>query len=292
MMGSDVHLIVVGGPGSLAARGRSRLQRLEQLWTRFDVTSELATLNRRGDMAVSWETRLLVSRALRAWTITDGAFDPTVHDALVSAGYDRTFEAIDSSSAASAAHSVAVVPGPGGIEIDAVAGDVRLPPGVRIDAGGIGKGLAADVVAEELLADGASGVCINVGGDIRVAGHPPDGGRWRIAVEHPGSTEPLAVLALDAGGVATSSPLRRSWARGARRAHHIIDPRTARPAVTEVAAATVVASEAWQAEALAKAAVLAGSAAPAVALIRSVGLLGVVSDISGARTSVEKREAV
>ncbi|MGO9197832.1 MAG: FAD:protein FMN transferase [Acidimicrobiales bacterium] len=70
-----------------------------------------------------------------------------------------------------------------GIEI--VRDGVYLPPKVGIDSGGIGKGLAADVVVEELLQSGAAGVCVNLGGDLRAGGVPPDGSGWTIAVDHP-----------------------------------------------------------------------------------------------------------
>ena len=64
---------------------------------------------------------------------------------------------------------------------------MRLPAGSGFDPGGIGKGLAADIVSAELLAAGARGACVNLGGDLRVTGEAPGGGTWTVAVEHPGS---------------------------------------------------------------------------------------------------------
>ena len=75
--------------------------------------------------------------------------------------------------------------GAGGIRIDDFVGCVRLPPGVGFDPGGIGKGLAADLVAHELLDLGAAGACVNVGGDVRVIGDPGEGDAWRIAIDDP-----------------------------------------------------------------------------------------------------------
>jgi len=59
---------------------------------------------------------------------------------------------------------------------------VRLPAGTGFDAGGIGKGLAADLVTTEAIAAGADGICVNLGGDLRVAGTGPDGA-WTVGIE-------------------------------------------------------------------------------------------------------------
>src|SRR5207302_3615788 len=88
---------------------------------------------------------------------------------------------------------------------------VRLPQGAAIDPGGIGKGLAADIVAEEMLEAGAGGVCVNVGGDLRVAGCPPTPAGWTVGVDDPFGGPPLTTLALQDGAIATSSRLGRTW---------------------------------------------------------------------------------
>jgi thiamine biosynthesis lipoprotein len=134
-------------------------------------------------------------------------------------------------------------------------GVVSLPPGAVVDPGAIGKGLAADLVSAELVADGAAGALVSVGGDLRVAGRAPAGG-WIVALDHDGS-EPIGSVALVAGGVATSSILRRRWWTPAGRVHHVIDPRTGRPTSGAAIACTVVAGEAWWAEALATAVIVA-----------------------------------
>ena len=89
---------------------------------------------------------------------------------------------------------------------------VRLPFGTGFDPGGIGKGLAADMVAQELRDMGADGVCINLGGDVRVAGGAPDGGAWTIAVHHPTTSEPIAAWA----SPMARSRLRRRCAAGGK----------------------------------------------------------------------------
>jgi thiamine biosynthesis lipoprotein len=156
-----------------------------------------------------------------------------------------------------------------------------LPPGVRIDPGGIGKGLAGDMVAGEMLAAGAAGVLIDLGGDLRVAGVPPDGNAWTISIEDPFDPErELTRVALLDGAVVTTSITWRKWEIAGRKVHHIVDPSTGDISASDVVSATVVAGEGWWGEALAKAAFLAGMDEGAN-LVAASGATGVLVDCSG-----------
>src|SRR5207302_3773256 len=141
-MGSDAHVIVVGGPHTLAAYARRRIDALEDRWSRFRSDSEVSELNRRAGDAVhvSADTLVLVRRALDAWELTGGLFDPTVLGDVLRAGYDRSFDArapFDRSGSSDLGLGAA------GIELDGET--VRLPAGTGFDPGGLGKGLAADL---------------------------------------------------------------------------------------------------------------------------------------------------
>jgi thiamine biosynthesis lipoprotein len=258
-MGSDAHLIVVGGDADLLNAAAQRIDDLEQRWSRFIESSEVNELNRRAGafVDVSPDTILLIDRALEAWRLSGGAFDPTVLGAMLRAGYDRSFDQLGPTPALGES-----VLGLGVADIEIEDGRVRLAAGTGFDPGGIGKGLAADLVCDETRAAGADGVCINVGGDVRVSGVGPDAGPWTVAIEHAWRTEPLALLGLHEGAVATSTTLKRRWQAGGSVKHHIIDPQTGQPSTTDVSLATVIASEAWLAETLAKAVLLAGSPHP------------------------------
>ena len=254
VMGSTAHVTVVGGAVDLAESARERLEDLEARWSRFIPSSEISRLNHAEGRPclVSEETRLLVRRALDAFTVTAGRFDPTLLGAVLRAGYVESFDRRPPRSRAS---SSTLQTGAHRIEIDDAVGTVRIPVGVGFDPGGIGKGLAADMVSAELMDRGADGVSVNVGGDLRVRGDAPDGEAWRIAIDDPwGRTEPIARIRIRDGAVATSSRLSRRWVRtdGAVR-HHLLDPDTGTSVRTPVLATTVVAAAGWQAEALSKA---------------------------------------
>jgi thiamine biosynthesis lipoprotein len=279
-MGSDAHVAVVGGPPNLVARARARVEELEALWSRFVPTSEVSRLNGAAGtspLLVSPETFELIKRGVEAWRMTRGRFDPTVLGDVLRAGYTTSFDQLP-----------AVVPGAvsrlgrgcAGIELDPDLCAVRLPAGVGFDPGGIGKGLAADLVVDELLAAGAEGACVNLGGDVRVSGTPPEDS-WAIAIEHPWDPAPTAVVHLHDGGVATSSRLHRRWQTDRGAAHHLIDPRRGTPAAVTVSTVTALGATGWQAEVLAKAAFLAGVGA-GLELLEHLGAAGLLVDEDGA----------
>lgn len=273
-MGSDGHLIVVADAPGLLERAQTLLRELEACWSRFRPDSELSRLNASPGRWVRLSVPMvaLVGRAVQAWGATGGLYDPTVLSALETAGYDRSFETLEPQDRTPPA--AAPAPGCAGIEIDH--DRVRLPEGVRLDLGGIGKGYAADLVAAELLHWGAEGACVNLGGDVRAAGRAPGPGGWTVAVDdHLRPGKDLSWVALADGAVASSTRLRRRWQQAGREMHHLIDPRTGRPAESSVAAVTVVAAQAHWAEILAKAALIAGLEAGRE-LLCSHGVAGVL----------------
>jgi FAD:protein FMN transferase len=261
-MGCTAEVIVVGGDPALAETARERVAQLESRWSRFRPDSEVSELTRRAGrpIPVSADTALLAERAVEAWRLTGGSVDATVLGAVVRAGYDQSFERIgDRPSAPRSALSVGGCPDIAVLRLDDGSYSVCIPDGVGFDPGGLGKGLAADLVVTELLARGAVGACVNLGGDLRLVGVSPTGAAWTVAVERPDGVGTLARLGLRAGAVATSSTQRRRWRIGGQARHHLVDPFTGEPSTTDLVQATVVSADAWYAEALAKAVLLRGA---------------------------------
>lgn len=264
-MGSTAHVLVVGGPDDLLDLAAARVEELESRWSRFRADSEVSRLNAAAvgeAVPVSADTLLLVERALEGYAVTGGIFDPSMLAHLVDAGYGSSL--VDDLESGGPVVRPVGAPAPvhhgdlaAEFVVDADAGTVTRTSDLQFDPGGLGKGLAADLVADDLMAAGADGVLVNLGGDLRATGTGPDGGPWQIEVEDPRDGSVLAVVALDDGALATSSRMRRHWSDGqGNEAHHLLDPSTGRPAVTATAGATVVARYGWQAEVLAKAAFL------------------------------------
>ena len=242
-MGTTVEILLDAQDGQRALEAaESEFERLEQIMSRFRPTSELSALNRNGSIDASPELADVVGLALDARSRTSGRFDPTVHDALVAAGYDRTFEELplDGPQRPAAACGGAV---------EVVGRRISLANGVRLDLGGIGKGYAAERVAELLALDGPC--LVSAGGDIAVRGVPP-AGAWAIAVDE------RLTLGLEHGGLATSGVDRRRWRQAGEEKHHLIDPSTGLPAVGDLVRVTAIGRDAVDAEVLATTLLLAG----------------------------------
>ena len=251
-MGTEVELLLdvpsERWTGSALVAARAEFERLEAILSRFRPESELSKLNRAGRLADASPDLVRVTElALDARERTGGRFDPTVHDAVVAAGYDRTFDEVGSGG------TVVVASPParclGSLRVDAATAEIVLGPGVRLDFGGIGKGYAVDRACELLAPFGPC--LVSAGGDLAVRG-----GSWPVGVE----VNPRTItLELSSGAIATSGSDRRRWSTPAGDAHHLIDPQTGAPAETDLLRVTAVGRTAVEAEVLAKSLYLAGA---------------------------------
>jgi thiamine biosynthesis lipoprotein len=267
-MGSDAQVLVYaatqGAADELARLALVRVQLLEQCWSRFRPDSELNLLNDRagqGPVSVSPDLEALVATMLQAAAWTDGVYDPTVLGAVRANGYDADFaEVIARDSLRAIDDVLAPSLGTAGIVIDRGQHTVSLPSGVGIDPGAIGKGLAADIVADEMHAAGAEGVLVNLGGDVSVRG-TAGGHDWTVGIQDDRIADSPVIQRIELNGdrqaVATSSSLRRRW----NGRHHVIDPITGQPSQSDLAQVTVVAPTGWQAEAASTYALVRGSRA-------------------------------
>lgn len=267
---------------------------LEQKWSRFRADSELSRLNAHAGAPVftSTETVDLIALALEAWRATDGVFDPSLLDALVEAGYDDTFDTVRMRPSIDPRSTTPIVrPSLELVEVDRRARLVHCPAGLHLDLGGIGKGRAADLVVEQLLADGVDGACVDLGGDLRVAGSTAEGEAWSVVIDDPFRPgDDLVVLGVAAGAVTTSSILRRRWATDAGEAHHLLDPVSGRPARSGLVSVTVLAASAAWGEAHAKAALVAG-ASGGRRLVERAGLSALFIHADGRTESVGSFDA-
>ncbi len=260
-------LVIGDGPQGTAeravARARLRLLGWHDRFSRFEPESELSRLNRdpRPVVPVGELMARMVQAAARAATRTGGLVDATLVGELEAAGYredHRTSVPLERALALAPPRRPAC-PSPEhrwtAISVDRAARTVRRPPGVRLDSGGIVKGMLADVLGEALAWHEA--YAVDCAGDLRLGGlgHVPR----TVRVASPFGDEILHEFELTEGGVATSGIGKRSWigADGSP-AHHLLDPATGRPAFTGIVQATALAPTALEAEVAAKAAVLSG----------------------------------
>lgn len=253
------------------ARAAARLEDAERTlldwharFSRFEPGSELSRLNAdpRATVPASPTMVHFVLAARAAAELTGGLVDPTLVAEIERAGYVGELgerpplrEAL-----ALAAARTPGTPRPerrwNALAADPRAGTVTRPPSVRLDSGGIAKGLFADLLGARLRDEEAW--VVDCGGDLRLGGTAALG--RPVDVRSPFDPEQvLHRFVLVDGGVATSSIGHRSWlGADGRPAHHLLDPGSGRPAYTGVVQVTALAPTGAEAEARAKAALLAG----------------------------------
>jgi thiamine biosynthesis lipoprotein len=263
-----------------AAAIRSVIEDAETALSRFRPDSELSALNRDARPAVPASPLLRHFALAVRWAgaRSGGLVDATLLAPLERQGYTTsragvTPGVLDAALAAAPPRRPAR-PHPArahaGVGVDEEGRLVR-PMGVRLDSGGIGKGLAADVAASTVPA--GIRYAISCGGDLAVGGATAMA-PWEVAVHSARTGAPVHRLRVRMGGVATSGISARLWRRrDGGHAHHLIDPSTGEPAWTGLVAVTAVAATALDAEVLAKTAMLSGPGRARTLVARHGGVL-------------------
>ena len=273
-MGSDVRLIIdaplragLPAPIDAARREQDYIEDFARRLSRFRADSELSFLNasRARVVPASLLLRTIIQAGLWAAARTAGLVDPTLVTELERIGYASSHDGEEPASlrAALAAGPPRRPARPNplrrwrDVEVDNERGVIRRPPGVQLDSGGVGKGLAADAVAHRLRL--YTRYIVDCGGDIAVGGVGAQLEPVAIEVEHPLTRQPIHVLSVSRGGVATSGLNVRIWRRGdGSYAHHLLDPSTGEPVWSGLISATALAPTALEAETLSKLALLSG----------------------------------
>lgn len=240
---------------------RAALDELDRACSRFRPDSEISQVMASGGRPVPVSPLLwdLLGAATQVAELTDGAVDPTVGSAVAALGYDRDFGDVRPSGPPLLR---APVPAPGWrcLELDAEHRTLRVPEGVVVDLGSSAKAYAADRAAAGIAGSLRTGVLVNLAGDIAVAGAAPEGG-WPVGLALDSATPPeqtTTVVSISSGGLASSGTAVRTWRRGERELHHIVDPRTGDVASSPWSLVTVAAGSCLMANAASTAAIVMG----------------------------------
>jgi thiamine biosynthesis lipoprotein len=234
--------------------------------SRFRDDSELAAANAAAGRptAAGPLLRDAVRRALRAAAQTQGLVDPTVGLSMRAVGYDQTFFRLQLRDGRLVRPSFVPAGRWREVVIDDERETVTVPAGVELDLGATAKALAADRGAAAAATATGVGVLVSIGGDVAVAGRPPLGG-WPVGIAHDHratGVDVSACVALSAGGLASSGKRVRRWGTALGSMHHILDPRTGRPAESPWATVSVAAATCVDANTASTAAIVLGYDAP------------------------------
>lgn len=266
--------VVAPNAPMILERCHEMVDELEQLWSRYLPASDITRLNHSQGRTTRVDPRTvtLLASMKAAFSATNGSFNPTLLPDQVAAGDSRSL----------VSHHVTVLPTGARawdsldeLTIDAD-GTVTLPDTMTLDAGGIAKGHAADLVADFALECGAEAVCVNLGGDIRAINAGSHQHDFAIDVLSPvDSSQVLSTVSLRNGAIATSAlNARRRVASGVD--NHI------QGAHSDVIGASVIASMAVWAEVFAKHAIVSPRGLDD---IDSMGLAAMSVDCNGDATT-------
>jgi len=281
VMGTPVTIHVVGsgaeaGVDGAIERAFGWFHEIEERCTRFKPSSELMQLTAQAGVPVPASAILYeaVRFALMLAEETGGAFDPTVGHRMEARGFNREHRTGEIVRTAIAPDDDV---GYRDVQLDPDRRTIMLLRPLTLDLGAVAKGLAVDTAARELAS--FKDFAIDAGGDLYLAGSNPEGDPWYVGIRHPRRDDELiASLRVSNQAVCTSGDYERripgADTEQRRSGHHILDPRTGASAQC-VASATVVASGAMLADALATAAFVLGPE-EGIQLLTRLGVDGLI----------------
>jgi len=275
-MGTSFFCLLVGAEEEICDAVYSLANELESKWSRFLPDSEVMRVNNNPDsmQEVSTATLRLVSEMKLGFELTKGLYSGNILGELIDLGFAKS--RLNPENVTNWYAKSKTTADLSDVVIDFEAKSVLVPSGVAIDAGGIGKGLAADLMSDYAMQLGAMGVAVFAGGDVSVKGMAQDAAGWKVNISDPNDVDHfIDSVLLSRGGLATSSPV--GWKNDT--AHHIIDPRTHESANSDVLQVTVIAQNASQAEVLAKMCVILGSQ-EGISEIDALGVAALIVDYS------------
>jgi thiamine biosynthesis lipoprotein len=213
----------------LIAAGMAEFDRIEAGMSTYRESSEISAVNRQAataPMTISAELFNLVRRSVDLSVQTGGAFDITYD----SVGYLYDFRARERPADSVIADNLAAIDYRH-IQLDADRSTIRFTrPGTRINLGGIAKGYACEQVAALLRKAGVENALINAGGDTRMLGDRR-GKPWVVGIRNPDDESRWVTrLALDDEAISTSGDYERFFDEDGVRYHHILDPKSGKPA--------------------------------------------------------------
>ena len=222
------------------------IYRLEQLFSCQASEAELARCNRAGQLTVSAETAGLVQTALDLSDKTGGAYDPTLYPLTLAWGFSGGQYRVPDEAELSA---LLAQTGAEHVQVDGCR--VRLDAGTQLDLGGIAKGYTAGRIRKILQDAGVRAAIVSLGGNVAAIGKKPGGGDWIVGLQDPqdpGSY--FGTVAVSDACVVTSGGYQRYFEQDGVRYHHILDPKTGRPAASGLQSVSVVSQDDTLADAL------------------------------------------
>lgn len=225
----------------------------------FDSTSIVSRVNRSSQTPVDRMFKDVYTTSLRIWKESNGAFDPTISPLITAWGFGKGHKPAENIDIDSLLKIV-------GIDKTFLRNDTlfKTNPKTEFNFSAIAKGYGCDKAGEILKRNGVDSYLVEIGGEIACSGNNPKGNPWGISIDKPIESREerhssQAVIKLHNGGIATSGNYRNFHKGDKGNFGHTIDVKTGRPAENDILSATIICSDAMQADAYATACMAMGS---------------------------------
>ena len=243
-----------------AEKAVSEITRLDDLLSIGNEESEISIVNENGSEIVSGDTAEILDKAMEIDRQTKGAFDISIYPLMDEWGF--TTEKYKVPSEQRIRELLKHVDG-SRIQWDSKEKLLTLPEGMQIDVGGIAKGYTSSRLMKIFQKYDVTGGIVSLGGNVQTWGEKPEGGDWRVAIENPDisplSGQYLGTLSLKNKAVITSGGYERYFEKNKKRYHHILDPKTGKPADSGVVSSSIISEDGTLADGLSTAFFVMGS---------------------------------
>ena len=231
--------ISVYGENSKEAAGAAEVEitRLDQLLSTGNTESEISRINSTGEGRISEDTAAILQESLALYDMTAGAFDITVYPLMEAWGfYTREYRVPGK------AELDEILPLIGSDKIDCHGNTLSFAKtGMGIDLGGIAKGYASSRVTQILKENNIESALVSLGGNIRTIGTKPDGSLWNVAIQDmEDQNSYIGILFVQDQAIITSGGYQRYFEEDGIRYHHILDPKTGKPAQNGLISVSVI----------------------------------------------------
>lgn len=230
-----------------------RVLEIDDLMSAFKAESDISRLNRNageGFIQIHADTYKLLKRSIEFSKLSGGAFDITIRPLVELWGIGKKESLIPSENQISDVKSRVDFRK---IKLSKIRKSAALKEaGQAIDLGGIAKGFAADEIRRILIENKVTSAVINLGGNVITIGTRDDGEPWKIGIQHPlkPTGRYLGILSATNKTIVTSGSNEKFFIKDNVRYHHILDPRTGKPAQNGILSVTAITDSSTDADAL------------------------------------------
>lgn len=227
---------------------KKKVLELEQKWSVTDKSSEIYEINHSNgkEVILSEETKKVMEFILKMAEKTDGNLEPSIYPVLAAWGFTTEKNRIPKEK-----EIQTLLRSVGYKKIQLNGDRIRIPKGMELDLGAVGKGYAGDEAAKVLKEKGISSALLNLGGNVQAIGSRPDGSDWRIGIRNPFGEGNLGVLKISDQAVVTSGNYEHYFVGEDGKTYgHILNPFTGKSVENELMSMTIITEQGKEADAL------------------------------------------